>query len=97
MTQSEAQNSPKTIQKKANALASDALYYVNRRTVRPGKNVVFGLGISTIVGSKLTVQVLNRHGHYINYSQIKALETEFVFSAVKDDREIPHGMKLVSN
>ena len=94
---SKAENSPETIQRKANALASDAVYNDSRGTVRPWKNVVLGLGISAITGSKLAVQVLNRHGHRINYSEVKALETKFAFSAAKDDREIPHGLKLVSN
>ena len=78
-------------------MASDAMHNVSRGNVRPRKNVILGFGISAITGSKLAVQVLNRLGHCINYSEVKALETEFVFSAVKDDREIPHGIKLVSN
>ena len=90
-------NFPETIQRKANALASDAVYNVSRGTVRPWKNVVLGLGISVITGSKLDVQVLNRHGLCINYSKVKAFETEYAFSVAKDNREIPHGIKLVSN
>ena len=89
---SKAENSPETIQRKANALTSDAVYNVSRGTVRPWKNVVLCLGLSAITGSKLDVQVLYRRSHCINYSEVKALETEFVFSAAKDDRESPHGI-----
>ena len=45
---SKAENSPQTIQRKVNALASDAVYNVNRGTFRPWKNLVLGLGISAI-------------------------------------------------
>ena len=97
MALSKTENSPEAIQRKVNALASDAVYNVSRGTVRPWKNVVLDLGISAFTGSKLAVQVLNRHGYCINYSEVKALEPEFAFSAAKNDREIPHGIKLISN
>ena len=58
LTLSKAENSPETVQRKANALASDAVYNVSRGSGRPWKNMVFGLGISAITGSKLAAQVL---------------------------------------
>ena len=59
--------------------------------------MILGLGLSAITGSKLSIQVLNRQGHCINYSEVKALETEFAFSVVQDGREAPDGIKLVSH
>ena len=97
LTLSKAKNSLDTVQRKANALASVAEYNVRRGSVRPWKSPVLGLGISTITGSKLAVQILNRRSQCINYSEVKALKIKLVFTAAKDDRENRHGIKFVSN
>ena len=97
MALSKANNSLETVQRKANALASDAVHNVRRRTAKPWKSMVLGLDISTITGSKLSVQVLNRQSHCINYSEVEKFETKLAFTAVKDDRENLYGIKFVSN
>ena len=53
--------------------------------------------VSAITGSKLAVQILNKQDHCINYSEVKALETEFAFSVAENEREAPDGIKLCSN
>ena len=83
-----------TIEKKVMALSSDAMYNTSRGTVRPWKQTVMGLGLSTLTGSKLVLRMLNRHGHCINYDEVKALETEFAYSATESDRDTPDGLSL---
>ena len=54
-TLSKAENSPDLIKRKANAVTSEAVHNVIKGAVRTWKNVVLGLGISAIAGSKLVV------------------------------------------
>ena len=83
LTRSKGEPTQETTQRKVDSLASDAVY-VSRGSVKPWKNGILGLGLSAITGSKLSRQVLNRQGHCINYSEVKALETELAFSVVQD-------------
>ena len=91
------ENCVEAIRRKAEALASDVVYNVSRGNIRPWKNLVLGLGLSAITSSKLVVQILNRQGHCINYSDVKALETEFAYSVVSEDQEAPDGIRLGPN
>ena len=47
-----------------------------------------------MTGSKQTVQILNRAGHCISYSDAKALETEFAYTVEGRDQQTPDGIKL---
>lgn len=65
---------------KVTSMASDAIFNVTRGTVKPWKHTALGLGMASLTGSKLTLQILNRSGHSISYTEAKALETEFAYS-----------------
>ena len=91
------ENCVEAIRRKAEALDSDVVYNVSRGNIRPWKNLVLGLGLSAITDSKLVVQILNQQGHCINYSDVKALETEFAYSVVSEDQEAPDGIRLRPN
>ena len=91
------ENCVEAIQRKVEALASDVAYTVSRGNIRPWKNLVLGLGLSAKTGFKLVVQVLNRQGYCINYSDVKALETKFAYSVVSEDQESPDGIRLLPN
>ena len=60
------QNNKEVLDRKVNALASDVIFNVSRATVKPWKHVAMGLGFSSLTGSILAIQILNRKDHCIN-------------------------------
>ena len=88
-------NVRESVERKVMALSSDAVYNASRGTVRPWKHTVLGLGLGSLTGSKLTLRILNRLGCTISYDEVKALETEFAFSAEAKERDSPVGIELL--
>ena len=86
-----------TVDRKVTAMASDAIYNVTRGTIKPWKHTAVGLGFASLTGSKLAMQILNRTGHCISYSETKALETEFAYSVEGDEHDTPDGIRLEPN
>ncbi len=62
-----------TLDRKVNAMGSDAVYNVTCGTVKPWKHTALGLGLASLTESKLVMQILNRTGHCISYSEAKGL------------------------
>ena len=85
-------DAPEPSERKINAMASDVVFNASRGSVRPWKNTVLGLGISSMTGSKSVITVLNRQGHAISYSSVKELETEIAYSCSSQERETPFGL-----
>ena len=85
------------VDRKISAMASDVIYNTTRGTVKPWKHTAMGLGMASLTGSKLAVQILNRTGHCISYSETKGLETEFAYSVHHDERDAPDGIRLDPN
>jgi len=83
-----------SLDRKATSMASDAIFNVTRGTVKPWKHTAMGLGFASLTGSKLSLQILNRAGHSISYSETKGLETEFAYSVESSDRSAPDGIQL---
>jgi hypothetical protein len=54
-----------------------------------------GLGMCSLTGSKLALQILNRSGHSISYSDTKGLESEFAYSVTSDGKDAPDGLCLL--
>ena len=69
-------NDDDIIGRKAISMASDAMYNVSKGKVKPWKHTAMGLGLTSLTGSKIAIQIINRTGHSINYSEAKALEKE---------------------
>ena len=86
------QNNKEVLDRKVNALASDVIFNVSRATVKPWKHVALGLGFSSLTGSKLAIQILNRMGHCISYIDAKGLETEFAYSVQVEGSDVPDGI-----
>lgn len=80
--------------RKVTALASDVMFNVSRGGVKPWKHTVMGLGLASLTGSKLAMQILNREGHSIDYSAAKGLETEFAYAVESYDNDTPDGIRL---
>ena len=83
-----------TIDRKVTAMASDAICNVTNGTVKPWKHTVMGLGCSSLTGSKLVMQILNRAGHGISYDDTKGIETEFAYTVQQEERDAPDGICL---
>lgn len=79
--------------RKTNSLASDAVFSTTRGNVRPWKNTALGLGLSSMLGSKTAITILNRNGHTISYDECKRLETEMAYSCTMGDYETPAGLQ----
>ena len=71
------------IDRKVTSMASDAIFNVSRVTIKPWKHTVLGLGVASLTGSKILMEILNRNGHSINYSEAKGLETEIAYTVVR--------------
>ena len=87
-------NDDDIIGRKAISMASDAMYNVSKGKVKPWKHTAMGLGLTSLTGSKIAIQIINRTGHSINYSEAKALETEFAYSLEDNERDAPDGICL---
>jgi len=83
-----------TVNRKVMAMTSDAVYNTSHGTVRPWKHTVLGLGLGTLTGSKLVLRLLNRLGYSLSYDEVKALETEFAYTAEANERSVPDGVNL---
>ncbi len=83
-----------SIERKALASASDAVFNCTRGTVRPWKHQSLGLGLGTLTGSKVVLTILNRFGHSISYDEVKRLETEIAYACSEGGRETPAGLYL---
>ena len=75
------------------SMASDAVYYTSRGTVRYWKHTLLGLGWRTF-NSKMILRILNHLGHSLSYDEVKALETEFAFSAETNNQDAHDGVDL---
>ena len=81
-----------TVERKVTAMSSDAVNNVSRGQVKPWKQTILGLGLGSLTGSKLAMQILNKEGHTINYKDVKGLETEFAYSALSEEGDTPDGI-----
>ena len=82
------------LDRKIMAMSSDAIYNTTRGAVRPWKHSALGLGLGSLTGSKLVLRILNRLGNSISYDEVKALETEFAYSAEGNAGDAPDGLEL---
>lgn len=69
------------IDRKVTSMASDAIFNVSHGTVNPWKHTAMSLGLASLTGSKLSLQILNRAGHSNIYNEATGLETEFAYSS----------------
>ena len=84
-----------TVERKALASASDAVFNCTRGTVRPWKHQPLELGMATLTGSKQVLTILNCFGHCVSYDEVKWLETEMAYTCEDDEQESPAGLHLL--
>ena len=76
------------------SLSSDAVFVVSKGAVKPRKSTSMGLGMSSMLGSKQAITILNRLGHAISYDECKRLESEMAYTCTSEDLEAPDGLIL---
>ena len=75
------------------SIGQDLVFSTTSGIKKPSKHLQLGLAIKSLTGSRKAVEILNRMGHFINYSTVEELETELTFEANKNCKETPFGMK----
>ena len=83
------------LDRKIMAMSSDAIYNTTRGSVRPWKHTALGLGLGSLTGSKLVLRIMNQLGNSLSYDEVKALETEFAYSAERSDHDAHEGLELI--
>lgn len=69
----------------------DAFFITRRDKVKPAKQVVLGVAVKFVTGSKKVVQVLNRFSHCINYNSLEELETKTADEFQEKEMACPSG------
>ena len=54
---------------------SQDLVYVTHGKVKPAKNIVLPFGVRSLTGNVELIQILNRLGHGVSYSQVEEIDT----------------------
>ena len=76
------------------SIAHDIFYSATGGSIKPSKQLLLGLAVKSMTGSRRLIEILNRLGHSINYHTIEELETELTYSSLVDQRITPHGMSM---
>jgi len=79
-------------ERKCEALSSDAVYTVSQGNVKPWKNTALGIGLSSMLGSKSAITVLNRLGHCVSDDECKRLVSEIAYTCASGEKETPAGL-----
>ena len=76
------------------SIAHDIIYSATGGSIKPSKQLLLGLAVKSMTGSRRLIEILNRLGHSINYHTIEELETELTYSSLVDQWITPHGMSM---
>lgn len=55
--------------------SQDSIYTITRGRIRPRKQILLGMTMKSLTGSRKVIDILNRQGYCINYCNILELET----------------------
>ena len=79
------------------SLAHNMIYSATGGKVKPSTQIIYGLALKSMTGSKRILEVSNRLGHTLSYNVIEELETELTYSSIVDQRLTPYGIALDSS
>ena len=71
--------------------SQDALFVVRNGRVKPPKQIILGMAIKSMTGSKTLVNMMNRFGNIINYHAIEEIETALGEAIEVKDEACPEG------
>ena len=78
---------------KHHALSSchDAIFISQHGKVKPVKQIVLGMTVKFMTGSRKLVDLLNRYGHIVSYHTIEEIETSLGENILNMDQTCPEG------
>ena len=71
------------------SFAQDLMFDVSRRKIKPPKQILLPYAVNTLTNNVELIQMLNRWGHGIAYSQLEEINTALCFQKVASTSEIP--------
>ena len=74
------------------SIAHGIMYSATGGKVKPSKQIIYGLALKGMSGSKRILEISNRFGHTLSYNVKEERETELAYSYVIDQRLTPYGM-----
>ena len=71
------------------SFAQDLMFGVNRGTIKPPKQILLPYAVKTLTNNVELIQMLNRCGHGIAYSQLEETNTAMCLQKMASTSEIP--------
>ena len=59
---------------------------------KPKKNLMLGMTMKSLTGSRKVIEILNKLGHCVSYHTVEEIVTEMTFEANKEGAFTLHGM-----
>lgn len=63
------------VERRILSIAEDILFTATNGRIQPQKQILIGMGIKSMTGSKKVITILNRFGHSVNYNTVEEYET----------------------
>ncbi len=79
------------------SLASDLIYSISNDQIKPAKQLLLGMAMKRMTGSKKIIEMLNRFGQSVSYHIIEELETDLAQAINEKQRVCPDGIALDPN
>ena len=76
-------------QRLAKSFAQDLIFGVSRRRIKPPKQILLPYSVKTLTNNVELIQMLNRCGHRIAYSQLEEINTALCLQKMASTSEIP--------
>lgn len=77
---------------KIKSICNSIIFSLTNGNVRPSSCLSLGLVTKSITGSRRMVQILNKLGHSISYSQVEELETELAYGCAANTEILPYNL-----
>ena len=86
-----------TKERRIKSISQDLVFAAGGGRWKPRKHMMLGLAMKKLTSSRKVIDLLNRHGHCINYNCIEELETELTMQLHDNERLTPFGMQTRPN
>lgn len=80
------------LQRLVRSACDDIMYVGSRGKLKPRKQLLWGIAVKTLTGSKRMLTLCNRYGHAISYGQETTIETEAAEAILARELAVPDGM-----
>lgn len=80
------------VKRLASCYSQDSIFSVTHGKVKPPKQILLGIAMKTLTGSQKVIDILNRQGYCLSYSNIIELETSAAYSCQANNYLCPSGI-----